>query len=161
MCYRPLVNAGVAQLVRALPCHGRGYGFESRRSRNEKYTACYNFDMYNKGGQGERMYQSEASAEMSVEELRSRSEIESAITDLGHNLLNEHGMFDGHSGEKHKWLEDVQSSFIDEHGAALAIKEGDKVVGFVLSDHEGLITRFYSSQGKKRRSWIDAQRTER
>lgn len=25
--------AGVAQLVRALPCHGRGYGFESRRSR--------------------------------------------------------------------------------------------------------------------------------
>ncbi len=24
---------GVAQLVRALPCHGRGYGFEPRRSR--------------------------------------------------------------------------------------------------------------------------------
>ena len=25
---------GVAQLVRALPCHGRGYGFEPRRSRH-------------------------------------------------------------------------------------------------------------------------------
>ena len=25
---------GVAQLVRALPCHGRGYGFESRHSRH-------------------------------------------------------------------------------------------------------------------------------
>src|SRR5437870_10320337 len=27
-------NGGVAQLVRALPCHGRGYGFEPRRSRH-------------------------------------------------------------------------------------------------------------------------------
>ena len=26
-------RGGVAQLVRALPCHGRGRGFESRRSR--------------------------------------------------------------------------------------------------------------------------------
>ena len=25
---------GVAQLVRALPCHGRGYGFEPRRFRH-------------------------------------------------------------------------------------------------------------------------------
>ena len=29
----PPLNGGVAQLVRALPCHGRGCGFESRRSR--------------------------------------------------------------------------------------------------------------------------------
>ena len=28
---------GVAQLVRALPCHGRGYGFEPRRSRHSFY----------------------------------------------------------------------------------------------------------------------------
>src|SRR6266550_818727 len=27
-------RGGVAQLVRALPCHGRGYGFEPRRSRH-------------------------------------------------------------------------------------------------------------------------------
>jgi hypothetical protein len=27
-------SGGVAQLVRALPCHGRGYGFEPRRSRH-------------------------------------------------------------------------------------------------------------------------------
>src|ERR1700722_18277126 len=27
-------HGGVAQLVRALPCHGRGRGFESRRSRS-------------------------------------------------------------------------------------------------------------------------------
>src|SRR5437870_12267087 len=27
-------NGGVAQLVRALPCHGRGYGFEPRHSRH-------------------------------------------------------------------------------------------------------------------------------
>ena len=29
---------GVAQLVRALPCHGRGYGFEPRRSRHSFFT---------------------------------------------------------------------------------------------------------------------------
>ena len=28
------LSGGVAQLVRALPCHGRGYGFEPRRSRH-------------------------------------------------------------------------------------------------------------------------------
>ena len=28
-----MVFGGVAQLVRALPCHGRGCGFESRHSR--------------------------------------------------------------------------------------------------------------------------------
>ena len=33
--YRKTVpRGGVAQLVRALPCHGRGYGFESRHSRH-------------------------------------------------------------------------------------------------------------------------------
>ena len=31
-----LATAGVAQLVRALPCHGRGRGFESLRSRSYK-----------------------------------------------------------------------------------------------------------------------------
>ncbi len=31
-------RGGVAQLVRALPCHGRGYGFEPRRSRH-----CFRF----------------------------------------------------------------------------------------------------------------------
>src|SRR6476619_8166798 len=30
---RSHARGGVAQLVRALPCHGRGRGFESRRSR--------------------------------------------------------------------------------------------------------------------------------
>ena len=28
------LSGGVAQLVRALPCHGRGYGFEPRHSRH-------------------------------------------------------------------------------------------------------------------------------
>src|ERR1035438_6267549 len=28
------LRGGVAQLVRALPCHGRGYGFEPRHSRH-------------------------------------------------------------------------------------------------------------------------------
>ena len=32
--FRPLGCGGVAQLVRALPCHGRGYGFEPRHSRH-------------------------------------------------------------------------------------------------------------------------------
>src|SRR5665213_251761 len=32
-------RGGVAQLVRALPCHGRGRGFESRRSRHSFPTA--------------------------------------------------------------------------------------------------------------------------
>ena len=32
-CLVPL-RGGVAQLVRALPCHGRGYGFEPRHSRH-------------------------------------------------------------------------------------------------------------------------------
>jgi hypothetical protein len=31
---RPRLSGGVAQLVRALPCHGRGYGFEPRHSRH-------------------------------------------------------------------------------------------------------------------------------
>jgi hypothetical protein len=31
-------RGGVAQLVRALPCHGRGRGFESRRSRHSLYV---------------------------------------------------------------------------------------------------------------------------
>src|SRR5207237_3613692 len=31
--FAPL-RGGVAQLVRALPCHGRGYGFEPRHSRH-------------------------------------------------------------------------------------------------------------------------------
>ena len=30
----PTPSGGVAQLVRALPCHGRGYGFEPRHSRH-------------------------------------------------------------------------------------------------------------------------------
>src|SRR5688500_11483968 len=30
---RPLFEGALAQLVRALPCHGRGCGFESRRLR--------------------------------------------------------------------------------------------------------------------------------
>jgi hypothetical protein len=29
-------SGGVAQLVRALPCHGRGYGFEPRHSRHSQ-----------------------------------------------------------------------------------------------------------------------------
>ena len=33
------LRGGVAQLVRALPCHGRGYGFESRRSRHFLFPA--------------------------------------------------------------------------------------------------------------------------
>ena len=32
--YLSPLSGGVAQLVRALPCHGRGYGFEPRRSRH-------------------------------------------------------------------------------------------------------------------------------
>src|SRR6476646_4869336 len=32
---RSHARGGVAQLVRALPCHGRGRGFESRRSRHK------------------------------------------------------------------------------------------------------------------------------
>ena len=32
--YNPSEGGGVAQLVRALPCHGRGYGFEPRHSRH-------------------------------------------------------------------------------------------------------------------------------
>src|SRR5215471_9231160 len=32
-------RGGVAQLVRALPCHGRGYGFEPRRSRQSSFGA--------------------------------------------------------------------------------------------------------------------------
>ena len=32
--FRVPACGGVAQLVRALPCHGRGYGFEPRRSRH-------------------------------------------------------------------------------------------------------------------------------
>jgi hypothetical protein len=31
----PKKNGVVAQLVRALPCHGRGCGFESRQFRHE------------------------------------------------------------------------------------------------------------------------------
>ena len=45
--YRFLVERGaVAQLIRALPCHGRGRGFESRRSRKTKksgYTGYFFF----------------------------------------------------------------------------------------------------------------------
>src|SRR5436853_92248 len=32
--FRAPLNGGVAQLVRALPCHGRGSGFEPRHSRH-------------------------------------------------------------------------------------------------------------------------------
>src|SRR5262249_50981943 len=38
----PRPRGGVAQLVRALPCHGRGRGFESRRSRHRLLTALKN-----------------------------------------------------------------------------------------------------------------------
>ena len=34
------LSGGVAQLVRALPCHGRGYGFEPRHSRHFRYRDC-------------------------------------------------------------------------------------------------------------------------
>ena len=32
-------SGGVAQLVRALACHARGRGFESRHSRHEAYVS--------------------------------------------------------------------------------------------------------------------------
>src|SRR4029078_12025200 len=35
-------RGGVAQLVRALPCHGRGRGFESRRSRHPSGLQFFN-----------------------------------------------------------------------------------------------------------------------
>src|SRR5688572_12227091 len=42
-CLSPL-SGGVAQLVRALPCHGRGYGFEPRRSRHFSMQNSGDFD---------------------------------------------------------------------------------------------------------------------
>ena len=36
----PRLVGGVAQLVRALPCHGRGYGFEPRHSRHSSPLTC-------------------------------------------------------------------------------------------------------------------------
>jgi hypothetical protein len=40
MVLRAPHRGGVAQLVRALPCHGRGRGFESRRSRFIRCSPC-------------------------------------------------------------------------------------------------------------------------
>src|SRR6266704_1650162 len=39
----------LAQLVRALPCHGRGRGFESRRPRHSFQRVCANFTETNEG----------------------------------------------------------------------------------------------------------------
>ncbi len=38
-----ILNAGVAQLVSAIPCHGIGRGFESHHSRsvNNQWIACH------------------------------------------------------------------------------------------------------------------------
>src|SRR5277367_5591692 len=48
MCYRSKLlkfqSGDVAQLVRALPCHGRGRGFEPRRPRHKsKESMVYGF----------------------------------------------------------------------------------------------------------------------
>ena len=38
-----LASGDVVQLVRTLPCHGRGRGFESRRPRHSYQTTCADF----------------------------------------------------------------------------------------------------------------------
>jgi len=93
--------------------------------------------------------QREMSAQMSVEVIKDASTIQEIIGGLGHNRLNEHGFLEDSPSERGKWLEHVQSEVIDAHGAAVAAKEGDKIVGFVLADHEGVITQFRCAEGKE------------
>lgn len=103
----------------------------------------------NSSGTGERMQpRREALGEVSVEVLKDVSSIQSAIAGLGHNRLNEHGFLEG-SPEQGKWLEHAQSEVIDAHGLPLEMKEGGKVIGFTLADHEGAITQFRCVEGKE------------
>ncbi|HTR18721.1 MAG TPA: hypothetical protein VMH91_01940 [Candidatus Paceibacterota bacterium] len=94
------------------------------------------------GGRIER--QREEPAELVVEELKDASAVRDAIAGLGHNRLNERGFLDRSPGEQGRWLDHVQSEVIDAKGAALAIKQGDKVIGFVLADPDGVITQLRS-----------------
>ncbi len=47
-----LRRGDVVQLVRTLPCHGRGRGFESRRPRHSFQKSCTDFDDTNGGAKG-------------------------------------------------------------------------------------------------------------
>lgn len=104
--------------------------------------------MDNASGPGERMQpRREIAAGVSAEELKDAGAIRTAIAGLGHNRLNEHGFLERMPGEHDKWLESVQSQVIDAHGLALEIKEGGTPIGFVLADHEGVITQFRCMEG--------------
>jgi hypothetical protein len=104
----------------------------------------------NSGSEGKINWQPETPAEMKTVELRTAVEIKETIDAIGgHNLLDEHGSFAGEPGRHDEWLQDVTSKTIDNGGAALAIQEGDTLVGFILSDREGNISQFRSTQGKE------------
>ncbi|MDR3570989.1 MAG: hypothetical protein P4L81_02200 [Candidatus Pacebacteria bacterium] len=100
-----------------------------------------------KHGEGNLNHLREATKSLRVEALTSASQIKAASESLGSNLLKEGET--SVSSERGKWLEHVQSEILDAKGVALAIKEGDTLVGFVLVDPEGAIKQLRAVAGKE------------
>jgi len=83
-------------------------------------------------------------AGMEAVKMRSAQEAREAVEALGgRDRLSDKGILAGSPDEKSQWFENI-TELMDRHCDAVAVKDGSKVVGFMLVDHEGLIMQFWS-----------------
>lgn len=86
---------------------------------------------------------------MTVVQLATVAEIKELLAELGSNRLNEKSFTERMGGSSDDWLDGLQSRLDNKEMFACKISEGERGAGFVLADKDGMITRFYSPEGKE------------